>query len=910
MSDAAEAAPPAKVMLTVVNGDLSFSPFPVLVGHFAGDAMSSSETQLDAALDQALSTRYALGVYPAQLGSATVEPHPDGDRAPGVIVGLGDMADFNAGAIRRATIAGLLELALSPLGRKGNPGVSLVLLGAHACSISASDTLLAMLGALEEVQRRLVDRKLRRFEAIQFVSQMEDEAHLIWHALRRMTATPPFSDSFDLDGEIRYAAGAARRVSPLENRDNWRAIQVESKTLPDGSDGFRFAAVGDRARAEGYLVGTNRAFLSSFMTSAIDGQISRLPGSSPARTLFELVWPRDLKQTSHEDRNLRLILDNDAATLPFEIMDDRGETEQDLKPPAVRHGLLRQLVQQNFAPIQFTARGGCSALVIGDPRGGTPAIGFPELDGARQEAVAVADLLEQHGYTVTRLIGDQVTPSQVVQALLRGGWTIIHVAGHGIYEYAFKSDRDAHAADPSKPLPRYTGVVLNEGIVISPGLLQSMPDPPTLAFINCCSLGTIDVADERALREAGRPELAASFAAELIALGSRAVIASGWELDDNPALAFALTFYGDLLGSGGPGYGEAVRHAREVAYDKYPSSTTWGAYQCYGEPDWRLSTEAGAPQSAASVPEFASPAEAIAAIASIDSMASVGAGRDRRRQALLDQLVAIEACIDQRGWQSRPGVPEAIGRAQAALGNQAAAIAQFEAALAADAAPSIRLIETLANLRIRAALDNADKAAALAEIQKARLSLEHLCAIAGETSERLSLLGGAAKREAALAEGADIDLALARMRDAYAAALQIARQNSPNQAYYPAQLVASASVILALRGGDKEPSAAALAAFSEALQTQPEAADDYWLKASRAGHVVLKCLDGGDYGGRTIDQACTALHAAWSLSGTATQFASTTEDLAFTEALIKDAAPEASEWLAAIQAKVQPWSSS
>ena len=295
MSDGATPSPGQLARISVVNGDLSFAPYPVLVGHFAGDSLSGSEAQLDAALGKALSSRYALGVYPAALGTAIVELHKTAKRPPGVVVGLGDMANFNAGTIRRAMIAGLLELALSPHAGGEPNGVSLVPLGAHAASVSTSDTLLAMLGAIEEVQRRLADRALRRFDHIQLIARMEDDAHRLWHALRRMTAVPPFSNSFCLSDEIEYAAGAARRIAPVGDNDSWRAIQIESAVLADGSTGFHFASVGNRARAEGYLVGTNQTFVQSFISGAVSGQTARLPGSSPARALFELVWPRELK---------------------------------------------------------------------------------------------------------------------------------------------------------------------------------------------------------------------------------------------------------------------------------------------------------------------------------------------------------------------------------------------------------------------------------------------------------------------------------------------------------------------------------------------------------------------------------------------------------------------------------------
>lgn len=69
-------------------------------------------------------------------------------------------------------------------------------------------------------------------------------------------------------------------------------------------------------------------------------------------------------------------------------------------------------------------------------------------------------------------------------------------------------------------------------------------------------------------------------------MGVSALIAAGWAIDDQAARCFAKSFYGLVLD--GTRFGDAVLAARQVTYRDHSSSTTWGAYQCYGEPDWRL----------------------------------------------------------------------------------------------------------------------------------------------------------------------------------------------------------------------------------------------------------------------------------------------------------------------------------
>lgn len=67
-----------------------------------------------------------------------------------------------------------------------------------------------------------------------------------------------------------------------------------------------------------------------------------------------------------------------------------------------------------------------------------------------------------------------------------------------------------------------------------------------------------------------------------------AIIAAGWSIDDTAAVAFATTFYQQMLA--GTGLGDAVKNARHNAYNERRTSMTWAAYQCYGDPEFRLRT--------------------------------------------------------------------------------------------------------------------------------------------------------------------------------------------------------------------------------------------------------------------------------------------------------------------------------
>src|SRR5690606_34613705 len=83
-----------------------------------------------------------------------------------------------------------------------------------------------------------------------------------------------------------------------------------------------------------------------------------------------------------------------------------------------------------------------------------------------------------------------------------------------------------------------------------------------------------------------RYKLAANIGTELISIGVKAVIAAGWAVNDAAALDFAKTFYSSMFA--GDNFGDAVKNARNYIYEKHPGNNTWGAYQCYGDPFFKL----------------------------------------------------------------------------------------------------------------------------------------------------------------------------------------------------------------------------------------------------------------------------------------------------------------------------------
>ncbi len=87
-----------------------------MLGHYEGDTIAGAEAHLDRRLAGGLSLRYQLGLYPGELGTATVllggppagrrrEDSPEG----AIVIGLGKMGDLNPNTLAEAARRGALS---------------------------------------------------------------------------------------------------------------------------------------------------------------------------------------------------------------------------------------------------------------------------------------------------------------------------------------------------------------------------------------------------------------------------------------------------------------------------------------------------------------------------------------------------------------------------------------------------------------------------------------------------------------------------------------------------------------------------------------------------------------------------------------------------------------------------------
>ncbi|MBZ9919986.1 MULTISPECIES: CHAT domain-containing protein [unclassified Mesorhizobium] len=895
-----------RIDLCVVHGHLAFARFPVLVGHYIGDTFAGTEARLDRALGFRLTERRKLGLYPGRIGTCAILVDPSWRPSGAVVVGLGQPASLSIGALRETLRRGILAFMVESLDRayvgansadpKAPMGLSTLLVGAGGVGLDRNSCVQALLQATSQANAMLagLQRNGARLSVVEIIELYEDRAYETWRAVRKAIENDPV-----LEGVFRLPPrfsprGGGRRNAPISPDPNWwEPIQITVPPVGRAEDRtLSFTVGGGFARTEARTIAANLDIVAPLMRRT--AQNVDLDGApiSPGRILFELLWPESLKHRSAEEQNKRLILDEQSAAFPWELLDDRrpwmsaeDTNAPKLAPPAVRAGIVRQLLQTQFSEKVFAARGKPKALVIGDP-GAEPMKGFGALPGAEAEATALAELLgaTRQSHDVTLLVKAAATPNQIFKQLLGQAWEIVHISAHGVVDY------DMTGADGVNR--RVTGVVLGDGVVMGPSVLSKLPVSPAVFFVNCCNLGKIDAtAEDKARQESleGRPELAASVAVQLIQLGVRCVVVAGWEVDDDCAKAFGLRFYSEMLD--GARFGEATLRARRAAYETKPDNNSWGAFQCYGDPDYRLRVVPAPPAATDEADQFVGVSEAIMAAEQISGDVNVGLERDLKVQQ--DRLVKIEGEAMRKGWLKSAPLCAALAEARAELGALPEAIDYYSAAIKNEtAAFKLKAVEQLANLRSRNAVsefrrglaEGKSPADAIAAIQDALTKVVSLTEAVGPTPERLSLEAGCWKRLAQVqpSDPAAND-ALKRMRECAEMAVELGGND------YPRLIAYNAAICLALRDGTACDAVVGRDLQRIVEQPAPDEADFWTLIQSPDARTTVAIMNAAQEDSGTIKNAYKRV---WRYIGSPVKMRSVTEQLEFYEDIFRGGASE------------------
>ncbi|HMI78626.1 MAG TPA: tetratricopeptide repeat-containing protein, partial [Ferruginibacter sp.] len=209
------------------------------------------------------------------------------------------------------------------------------------------------------------------------------------------------------------------------------------------------------------------------------------------------------------------------------------------------------------------------------------------------------------------------------------------------------------------------------------------------------------------------------------------------------ALYFTGIFYHAMLG--GSNFGDAITEARSKTFNKFRHTNTWGAYQCYGDPFFKL-TEIKRSKTYTYSYLIAEEAEN-----DLSNLINRADSKGSSTKYLLKDIAAISAAVDAAGIRNA-AITEKEAMAYDECNDDENAIARFESLLGMEQAGfSVRAIEKYCNTRSKLYVRNwqsgIEKTRQLLNMDKVIADLKQLLNMS-PTAERLGLLGSAYKRKA------------------------------------------------------------------------------------------------------------------------------------------------------------------
>ena len=864
--------------VSVTNGDLSFIREPLFLGHYRSSRLTGTEKVMNYLVGGAMAAALDVGLYPDQPGSHQVflnsRVSPDKPLQPPrpeavVIVGLGEEGSLRGSdlvrTVRQGVIAWAQRIAEQPR-RDGDLEIAATLIGSGGSGISAGQSAQLIAEGVYEANERIAKQRAEgkawpRVRKLQLIELYLDRASEACRALQMQAEANP--GQYRVAEVVREGQGALRRPldSGYRGADYDFLTAVLTRDLND-DPAISYTIDTHRARTEIRSQATQVRLLQSLVQTASNDAAR---DERVRRTLFQLLVPVELEPFLGGATEMQIELDRETAGIPWELLDlpPKPSTEP-LRPWAIRSRLIRKLRTDQFREQVVDAGPDARVLVIGEPE--CDPAKYPPLPGARAEARAVVKRLCGPG----ALASDQVKAlipadnavgenfQSVLNTLMDGSWRIVHIAGHG-EPAELSGPEPKRPGDPPQRVVDPRGVVLSNDTFLGPREIRNLRTVPELVFVNCCHLALKPgggLVSGPVAAPMNRARFASSVAEELISVGVRCVIAAGWAVEDGPAEAFATTFYDALLR--GQRFIDAVAEARDKAHEL--GGNTWGAYQCYGDPDWifrRSGADAQAPRRSL-VDEFAGISSAPALVLALDTLAVRSKFQHAPKDTQQTKLQHLEARFAQ--WLDRGDVAEAFGYAWIETGSRPEGIKWLRRAIAAnDGQASIRAVEQLANLQTREAVaglgDTSGKNAGaidevVAAIDKDIAMLTSLVAVQS-TSERQSLLGAAYKRKALVARRAgrtdDEASANAAALKHYGLGEAQARELKLSNLYYPMMNRMAAELIV--HGGEKDwrgLNAADIADVRERLQDLARTDPEFWNLAGVAELPVLLAVGSGN----------------------------------------------------------------
>lgn len=636
----AVAFPPAEIEIKLVVGRIDqvddktspdLPPDALAVGHYIGVKPQAAELALDEAVSAALRgqteaedgllTQFGeRGIIQGERGQIYFLPDPRTEETEQrrliAVVGMGYAGRFGVPELTVAT----RELCWS-LGRLGRFHLATVLIGAGNNNIPPREAVDAWIRGIKHALTGSKADEARRLQRITFVEEDPRKLREIDAALWAAKLDLGSRRRLDIKYERMDKAFDSRQLTELKAMARRRAEEeaahaLESSSTHDDDDNrqptrvtlvlegstYRFGAITEDASLPERAIKLDPK-LVHVANDELAAEWRPLMQQERGRLMEQLLVPEDLRPHLSGNAPLVMVLDSTTARIHWEMVaqsrtpvDWPGEgapKDADLSRAflGTSRGFTRQLMTA-FAPAPQPpppARRLLRVLVVADPAEDA------RLPGAEEEGVEVADLFEAFNTTwgdrtessvevVTLLGPSEATRTHVLRHLMLRSYDLLHFAGHCTYK----------EGDPE--LQGWVFAAGDPPDLLSPYELNRIDRIPKFVFSNACESGiTPDRSEER------NPALAPGFAESFFGRGVANFVCTAWPVDDSAAREFALELYSRLLGverdRAHPGRFKArppepmhiaMRDARVAIFGSPGGTRTWGAYQHYGNPFFRL----------------------------------------------------------------------------------------------------------------------------------------------------------------------------------------------------------------------------------------------------------------------------------------------------------------------------------
>ena len=681
-----------------------------------------------------------------------------------IIVGVGNQEDITGFILERSVEKAALKYALYVSSKKEDQnyentvGISSVLMCSRYGKVQIDTSIEAIIKGIvmanEQLEADEIDMLIDRLEIIEIYEEKCDIAYLVAHDLAQHSKEL----NIHVAEGITRKAGSRIQLPSIPGADLYQKYTVtldgsgdtskkKKKKKSSSIKGLVFTSDSGLARVEKVVDYANHHLIDSIANDIPD--VKWDPRLSKA--LFELLIPNAFKSNIKRQPNILLELDITTASYPWEMM---SPNITDTEPLAVRSSIVRKFATMNYVrELKFVAKN--SAFLLGNPK---PPIEYDDLPGAKEETDHLFTLLNNQGFSCTYDKDLEQYPSDYIIDLLTNEYKFIHISAHG--EYNKKDGTSRIIIGPRK----------ND--VITTVDLCKMPYTPDLAFINCCFLGKYDEKLESQYQD--RHKIAASIGMQLLNHGYKMVVVAGWAVDDQAAKDFSDTFYAALLD--GAAFGDAVSRARKRCYNDHPGVNTWGAYQCYGNPDYQpiKSKKKGNGSLRYHLP--------IHVKKDIREFLNKLEYKQWDEKKMLEKMDLISERISNSRFKLNPEILELEARCYAEIRQWDKALELYRLLFTGNSRYSTKSIEQYCNVTVRAEyLKDAKKNDRIKNIEDIIEDLDYMMKL-GATPEKYSIKGGAYKRLFVIKPVINY---LRKMNTCYREAILASKSNHVGNCHYP-----------------------------------------------------------------------------------------------------------------------------